>query len=125
MMSNDPVPADVRELIARHIDSVGQLEALLFLRSRPAESWDPRSIAKRLYAPEHDVAQGLEALCREGFLVETEQGYRFLCSAELQARLDRLAETYARQLIPITNLIHAKPRNIRLFSDAFRFRKDR
>jgi hypothetical protein len=123
-MSNDPVPADVLELIAKHIDSVGQLEALLFLRSRPAESWDPGSIAKRLYAPEHDIAQGLAALCREGFIVEAEHGYRFQCSGELRTGVDRLAEAYARQLIPITNLIHAKPRNIRLFSEAFRFRKD-
>jgi hypothetical protein len=39
--------------------------------------------------------------------------------------IDRLAESYAKQLIPITNLIHGKPRRIRQFADAFKFRKDR
>ena len=39
--------------------------------------------------------------------------------------IDRLADSYAKQLIPITNMIHSKPRRIRQFADAFKFRKDR
>ena len=39
-MSDEPVPDDVRELILRHIDLVTQLEALLFFRARPGESWE-------------------------------------------------------------------------------------
>ena len=35
-----------------------------------------------------------------------------------------LAEHYKRHLIPITNLIHAKPRRIRQFADAFKLKKD-
>jgi hypothetical protein len=43
-----------------------------------------------------------------------------------EARMvDRLADAYAKHLIPVTNMIHAKPRRIREFADAFRFRKDR
>jgi hypothetical protein len=37
----------------------------------------------------------------------------------------RLADVYARHLIPVTNLIHSKPRRIREFADAFKLRKDR
>jgi hypothetical protein len=33
--------------------------------------------------------------------------------------------TDSRHLIPITNMIHGKPRRIREFSDAFKFRRDR
>jgi hypothetical protein len=39
--------------------------------------------------------------------------------------VDRLADAYARHLIPVTNLIHGKPRRLREFSDAFKIRKDR
>ena len=38
--------------------------------------------------------------------------------------VELLAEHYKRHLIPITNLIHAKPRRIRQFADAFKLKKD-
>ncbi len=123
-MSSDPVPDDVRDLILRHIDSVAQLEALLLLRAHSADSWVAGSIAKRLYAPEADIVRALARLCSDGFLIREQETYRYECSAEKRQRVDRLAEAYSRHLIPVTNLIHAKPRNIRQFSDAFKFRTD-
>jgi hypothetical protein len=123
-MSNEPVPDDVRDLILRHIDSVAQLEALLLLRAHPADWWPAGSTARRLYAPEGEIVRALARLCADGFLIREQEAYRYECSAEKRARVDRLAETYSRHLIPVTNLIHAKPRNIRQFSDAFKFRTD-
>jgi len=39
--------------------------------------------------------------------------------------LERTAEAYAKHLVPVTNLIHSKPKpRIQEFADAFRFRKD-
>jgi hypothetical protein len=35
-----------------------------------------------------------------------------------------VAALYAANLIPVTNLIHAKPSRIREFADAFKLRKD-
>ncbi len=123
-MSDELVPGDVRDLILRHIDSVAQLEALLLLRAHPADSWPASSIARRLYAPEGEVVRALAQLCADGFLIRERGVYRYECSAEKRERIDRLAETYSRHLIPVTNMIHAKPRNIRQFSDAFKFRTD-
>jgi hypothetical protein len=123
-MSYEPIPNDVRDLIQRHIDSVAQLEALLFLRSRPSEALPAATIARRLYAPEVELARSLAQLAQDGFLVRESDAYRYYCSDEKRLKVDRLADTYSRHLIPITNLIHAKPRNIRQFSDAFKFRTD-
>ena len=123
-MSEEPLPEDVRDLILRHIDTVAQLEALLFLRERPAVRWDAGSVAKRLYAPAGEMAAALAGLCNDGFLVREGQFYRYAPAADSQVRVDTLAKAYVRQLISITNLIHSKPRNIRAFSDAFKFRKD-
>ena len=39
--------------------------------------------------------------------------------------VDRLAETYARYLVPVTKLIHDKTPSIQKFADAFKFRKDK
>ena len=47
-------------------------------------------------------------------------------AGDMEAKLvARLSEVYRRHLIPITNLIHSKPRRIREFAEAFKLRKDR
>ena len=63
-------------------------------------------------------------LCADGFVKREDDTYRYECSAEKRVSIDRLADTYSRHLIPVTNIIHAKPRNIRQFSDAFKFKTD-
>lgn len=124
-MVDDPIPAETRDFIQRHIDSVAQLEALLLLRSDPSATWDVATIAKRLYAPKKEISDVLERLCADGLLSCKDEVYRYACASEVQERVDRLASIYSRHLIPVTNMIHAKPRRIREFSDAFKFRKDR
>ncbi|WP_291868603.1 hypothetical protein [Bradyrhizobium sp.] len=123
-MPDELVPDVVLDLIQRHIDSVAQLEALLLLRANPADSWTASLIARRLYAPEDDIVRALALLCADGFLTRDHDTYRYECSVEKRERVNRLAEVYSRHLILVTNLIHAKPRNIRQFSDAFKFRMD-
>jgi hypothetical protein len=123
-MSEDSLPEEVRDFVIRSIDSIAQLEALLFLRTRPNERWDPALVAKRLYAPVGEMTAALAGLCKHGFLVRQGELYHYAPRSDYHAQIDSLAEAYARHLIPITNLIHAKPRNIRAFSNAFKFRKD-
>lgn len=125
-MTDDIVPADLRDFILRHIASVAHVEALLLLRAEPAEVWDAARMAKRLYTTEATAAAVLEDLATDGFLAASAGGYRFQCASdELDAMTGRLAAAYARHLIPVTNIIHARPRRIREFADAFKFRKGR
>lgn len=123
-MSDEVIAADLRSFIARYIDSVTQLEALLLLRNNPDQSWTLASIAKRLYTGETEAAAILSRLCGDGMASHLDSLYRYDCSPALASSVDRLAETYRHQLIPITNLIHAKPRRIREFADAFKLKKD-
>ena len=120
----DPLPAELRNFLARHIDSIAQLEALLLLRAAP-EVWDVPRTAGRLYVGEQEAAETLAHLAAHGLLAHAPGGYRF-CPAtrELLDMAALLADHYRRHLIPITNLIHAKPRRIREFADAFKLRKD-
>ena len=76
-MSEEPLPEEVRDLILRHIDTVAQLEALLFFRERPTERWDAGSVAKRLYAPADEMAAALTGLCNDGFLVREGKLYHY------------------------------------------------
>jgi hypothetical protein len=119
------IPEDTVRFIVKYIDSVAQLEALLLLRASPAEEWDIRRVAQRLYVTEPDATSILHHLVTSGLVTADGGLFRYSCaSVELSSAVTRLAEEYSRQLIPITNLIHSKPRRIRQFADAFRFRKD-
>jgi hypothetical protein len=125
-MVDEVVPDDVRAFIVRHIDSVAQLEALLLLRANSDEDWEVSRVAARLYTGEKEVAELLARLCADGLLTCTDTLYRYGGQTpEQRDMIDRLAAVYARHLIPVTNMIHAKPRRIREFADAFKFRKDR
>jgi hypothetical protein len=68
----------------------------------------------------------LAQLSTDGLLSVNEGTYRFNSPSPEQKQLvARLAEVYSKQLIPVTNVIHAKPRRIREFADAFKLRKGR
>src|SRR6516165_6411990 len=112
-MSEELMPEEVRSLIVRHIDTVAQLEALLFLRARSSEKWEIATVAKRLYAPLSDTAAALAGLTDDGFFVRDGESYRYARRPDRDAAVEALAEAYAHYLILITNLIHSKPHHIR------------
>jgi hypothetical protein len=125
-MTDDVVASDIRDFLLAHIDSIAQLEALLLARANPGEPWDAAKTARRLYVSEPESDEALARLCAEGLLSQSEDGYRYAGLApEKAGMVDRLADTYATHLIPITNIIHQKPRRIREFADAFKFKSKR
>jgi hypothetical protein len=125
-MTDEHVPQEVGDFILRHIDSIAQLEALLLLRANPNETWDVAKLARRLYASDAEVERVLVRLCEDGLASIHENVYRYECrTPELQHAVDRLADAYKRHLIAVTNMIHSKPRRIREFADAFKFKRDR
>lgn len=123
-MSDEALPDEVKELVRRYINSVAQLETLLFFHGRPDERWDADSLAARLYAGKAEMADALISLRRDGFLEGQAGGYAYAPRPELRSVVDSLARAYSRHLIPITHIIHNSPRRIQAFSDAFSIRKD-
>jgi hypothetical protein len=120
----DVITADLRGFIARYIDSVAQLEALLLLRNKPDEKWTLEGVSRRLYTGESETAAILSRLNSDGMVAHQDQLYWYECSPALAPTIDRLSDAYRHQLIAVTNLIHAKPRRIREFADAFKLKKD-
>lgn len=124
-MIDDLIPHDIREFILAHIDSVAQLEALLLLRSNPDTEWSTAEVAARLYITEAVADDVLIRLFKSDLCIRADRCYRYNSSDTGQSiMVDRLAEAYARYLIPITNIVHEKPLHILKFADAFRLRKD-
>jgi len=122
-MTADPIPDDIRELVLKNVDSVTQLEVLLFLRGQSGAGFDPASLAQRLFAPLPDMEAALARLQEDGFIKQERGTFAYDAPPALTEKVDRLAASYRQHLIPITNLIHSKRSAARTFSDAFRFRK--
>jgi hypothetical protein len=64
-------------------------------------------------------------LVAQGFVIAQGASYRYDPENKRTLLIEQLAEAYSRQLIPITNIIHAKPRGIRAFADAFKIKRDK
>jgi len=101
----------------------------LLLRTHRAVEWSADTVAARLYIKADETLLWLERLCGNGLLnsnCESPPLYRYQPrSMELEQTVDRLADVYAKQLVPVTNLIHSKPRTrVREFADAFKLRQD-
>ena len=126
-MSNAAVPEAVRILITERIDSIPELEALLLLRQDRAKTWSPEEAGQRLYVSSTVAAHMLTVMTERGLFARVHGRYAYAPETpELDASVALLAETYSKQLIAVTNIVHAKPSaNVRLFAQAFRLRKDK
>ena len=122
--------SEIIRFIVDQIDSVPQLEALLLVwKTRPA-IWTPEELGKRLYVSNelgHDL---LQELVRKRLITGIQgavEGYRYESTSEEQDRLiGRLDEMYRREVVRVSNMIHAKPASaLRDFARAFRFTKEK
>ncbi|HVO95260.1 MAG TPA: hypothetical protein VMT22_20560 [Terriglobales bacterium] len=127
-MTESIIPEEVARFVLDNIYSVAHLEALLLLHSNPDQAWSASRLAARLYISEEQTAELLLALRAQGLIAEKAQqpgSFEYKpASTDLDLMIKRLAQIHAKHLVPITNLIHSKPKpRIQEFADAFRLRK--
>lgn len=126
-MSRDPIPENLYRLILTSIPSVPYLEALLMFRANAGRALSVRELSSRLYMPEK-AAFDLVLQLREAGVVRAEAGtdlHRYVPAPELAEMLDLLATFYSKNLIGVTEVIHARTgRRAQQFADAFKFKKD-
>ena len=123
------IPDDVQGFILSNIDSIAQLEALLFLRDHPQEKWRCKTVAERIYISEPQAAALLAKLVARGFIVAEGMeptAFSYQPKSEDIARsIDQLAAVYSKYLVPVTNLVHQKSRrDIVEMTDAFKLKKE-
>jgi hypothetical protein len=120
------IAEEVRRFLLQCIDSVEQLEVLLHLYRTREQSWSPDAIALALYSNPASIARRLAGLYSHGLLTLTSSSaYRYQPkTAELEATVSQLAETYRQRRVAVISIIASKPmENVRAFSEAFRLRK--
>jgi hypothetical protein len=129
-MAKDQLPEEVRRLISDHITSVEQLEILLLLRSRADIAWTASQVSEEIRSSERSTESRLRDLSVRGFAARQEEGgvesFRFNPrTEELRHAVTLLAKAYSERRYTIMELIFSKPiDNLRLYANAFRFRKD-
>jgi hypothetical protein len=131
-MGRDSIPDDVARFILTSITSVPYLEAMLLLRNAPDVIWDAKKVAQRLYMSEKASSQLLGELHAADVVAlvvlaeQDAQAFRYSPgSEEMRQLIDRLADAYARHLVPVSNLIHSKiSKKAQQFADAFKLRKE-
>ena len=129
-MSEAPaLPADVQGLLNR-VDSYEQLEALLFLRSRPSQALTAKEVAAELGASPDEVERALMRLHAMGLLAtavgEMRAHYRFEpADAGSREAVDHLAEAYSESRLEVMRTMTANAIDrlrtdaVRAFADAF------
>lgn len=119
------IPDDARQFLLRHIDSVAQWEGLLWLRGHADTAWDADAVARHLYISENETAALLNGLAERHILTFEDGRYRYApATPEADALIGQCADLYRQYLIPVTKIIHSKPKRVQAFADAFRIRKD-
>lgn len=124
---NSPVLSDELRRFIHTIASVPHLEAMLLLQQTPGQDWHANAVARRLYLSDGQAAEVLRDLGAAGICEAVAAGSAQYIYApafpELDALIAQLGLYYSRNLIEVTNLIHAKvnsgPR-VQQFADAFK-----
>ena len=110
-----------------NIETVPQLEALLLMWQNRMRTWTAEELAARIYVGPTDAKNILDYLLRQA-LVHEPATDNFQYSTEWDATNDlmrRVAETYARNLVGVTRMIHSKgSASVREFARAFQIKKD-
>jgi hypothetical protein len=128
-LADEAIPSDVRSLIAEHIDSVAQLEALLLIQATGG-AWDAERLGRELRINRDWAASQLQHLCAHGLLDcdKPVSGANYTYAPrtpELARAVEGLAQAYAERRVSVIGLIFSKPMDkLRSFADAFRLRKD-
>ncbi len=122
----DDFPQEVKWFINQHIESLAELEVLLYIRQHRDRQIHPHEVANRM-ALTSEMANSIMAnLVRVGFAAKKESCFQYQANETASDELiGKLADIYRDRRLAVTNEIYSKPlTKVKTFADAFRFRKE-
>lgn len=125
-MTESGIPVEVTKFIADHISSIELAEVLALLYEHPSQAWTVAQVNQSIRSSESSVAQRLNDLLAQGFLIQKGSAeFQYQPKTEaLAAGVRTFLDAYKQRRIKVIELIFARPMDqVRIFSDAFRFRK--
>ena len=124
---SEAFPAELKQFIAQHVESLAQLEALLLLRQNSEQRWRSPELAARLYITPDMCEAILADLERRGFAARTDDGAYFYQPRDAAADrlIGDLATIYQQRRVAVITEIYSKPvTKVQTFADAFRLRRE-
>lgn len=129
-MAQEEISPEVRRFIHHTINSVEQLEVLLFLMSNPEREWTAQEVSERVRLTAESVASRLEDLYQARLLsrgaAQDPPCFRYApdSNALAQEVAESLDRAYKERKDTVIQLIFSRPLdNIRVFADAFRIKR--
>lgn len=128
-LAGEEISPELQRFIQSTINSIDQLEVLLFLMSNSEREWTAGQVSERVRVASEAVAVSLKALYSAHLLSSSQTdppSYRYAPSSnalaeEVAKSLDRASKDNRETLI---QLIYSRPlNNIKIFADAFRIKK--
>ena len=118
---------NVMRMLFEHIDSVEQLEVLLFMRLHGSQSFDGQQISAELRSSPQSVVRRLVTLEQSGFVEkvdtqeinETAKFRYFVKSAEIDETVADLADLYKLRPQKVLEIIFSPLKKGRQFANAF------
>jgi hypothetical protein len=124
-MHENPTRQDVDQFILHEMDTVPHLEALLLLWNRRPQGWSLEDMAGALYVNLEATRAVMEDLERRGYATLTDGNCFQYRSNDRDGLIKEVEKTYRREVVRISNMIHAKPAaSLREFARAFRLKRD-
>ena len=127
-MSSGEITTDIERFIHDNINSVEQLDVLLLLFSPPQKEWSAVEVSQKLYRQPDSVAMRLEDLRDRGVLSVRQEAqllYQYAPNGRQDAIMRGLERAYTVRKDAVIGLIFTRPSDtLRVFSDAFRIRRD-
>jgi hypothetical protein len=122
---NSEVPESVKRLIAEHIGSVSELEAILLLREHRGRAWTLAEAEERLYVHGDELSLLFGRLVARGFFTVREGRYLYAAAPNVDETVQELARCYAQHVVAVTNLIHANAaQRVRALTETARRRSE-
>lgn len=127
-MQRVEISEEVLDFIARRIESVPHLEALLLFWEQPDAVWTHADIAARVYVSRDKAREILQDLRRHSFIAESPEvrdGWCYQRAWDETGLMAKVAESYRRHLVRVAEMIHAKAESssVHEFARAFKFKQ--
>lgn len=126
-MSSSSLPAEVRQFLYSHIQSVGLLEVLFMFYNHPETKWSSQSMSAELRTNNQSASNQMYYLQRNGFIKQDGVNlYSYNPATEdLRAGVERLHFFYKERPVAVIAFIYEKPGEaLKGFADAFKLKKD-
>lgn len=129
-MAADDIPEEVKTFMAEHINSLFQLETLLLLYGSKEIEWSVEDTDRELHLGPQLAGNLLADLHGRGLLSirhTPDLLYRYSTSSDqLDQAVSALATAYRERRVSVISFLFSRPfHKVRIFADAFRFRRDK